>query len=121
MSLSYLQNISIYFNSGKYKLSIRSFLEYFYTIIFAHVVFYIPQKDFWCMRNVRKIFPALNLTVICIMPFICNNTTFSISVSFLTELLFLHRTFSFKHNITDDDEGKKKLFTEKWNTILQNL
>ena len=35
MSLSYLQNMSIYYPSGKYKLSICSFLEYCYTIVFV--------------------------------------------------------------------------------------
>ena len=36
MSLRNLQNASVYYPSGKYKLLIRSCLEYCYTIIFVH-------------------------------------------------------------------------------------
>ena len=35
MTLSYLQNIPTYYHSGKYKMSIRSALEYCYTIVFV--------------------------------------------------------------------------------------
>ena len=47
-------------------------------------------------RNLRKTFSILNLTIICIKSFTCNNTTFS--VFFLNELSFFHKTYSFKHN-----------------------
>ena len=89
MSLSYLQNMPIYFSSGKYKLSIHSFLIYCYTIVFGHN-FLHPSK--WCLvhnKNVHKICSALNLKIICITPFTCNNTTFS--VSFLNEIYLFHQ------------------------------
>ena len=35
----------IYFPSGKYKLSIRSFLEYCYTIFGVQYLVYAPQED----------------------------------------------------------------------------
>ena len=39
MSLGYFQNIPIYYTSEKYKLSIRSFLDYFcYTIVSMDVI-----------------------------------------------------------------------------------
>ena len=45
MGLSYLQNIPIYYPSGKYKLSIRSFLEYYYTtIIFVHDISHLSKR-----------------------------------------------------------------------------
>ena len=55
---------------------------------FVHNILCIPRKDDWWMRNVHKICSALNLTVICFKPFDCDNTTFSISVSFLNETYF---------------------------------
>ena len=39
-------------------------------------------------RNMHKYFTVLNFAIICIKPFICNNTIFS--VSFLNEILLLH-------------------------------
>ena len=46
-SRSYLQNMPIYFPSGKYKLTIRSFLEYCYTQSFWYATFRALQKDVW--------------------------------------------------------------------------
>ena len=79
----------IYFPSGKYKLSIRSFLEYRY-IIFDVQYFMCALKRMFVFddRNRQKYFSVLNFTIICIKRFTCNNTIFS--VSFLNEILFLH-------------------------------
>ena len=46
MSLRNLQNASVYYPSGKYKLLIRSCLEYCYTIIFVHNI--VPLKRMSC-------------------------------------------------------------------------
>ena len=46
MSLRNLQNASVYYTSGKYKLLIRSCLEYCYTIIFVHNI--VPLKRMSC-------------------------------------------------------------------------
>ena len=84
-----MPNMAIYFSSGKYELSICSFLEYCYHTIISVQHTLCPSK--WCLVhdwNVHMIFSALNLTIICIKPFTLNNTTFS--VSFLHEILFLH-------------------------------
>ena len=84
--LSYSQNMPIYFASKKYKLSIHSFLEYCYTIVLVHDIL-CPSNESLVhdsTTNMHKIFSALNLTIICIRPFTCNNTIFS--VSFLNEI-----------------------------------
>ena len=43
------------------------------------------------MIEVRNFVLVLNLTIMCVKPFTCNNTIFS--VSFLNEILFLHVFF----------------------------
>ena len=76
----------IYFPSGKYKLSIRSFLEYRH-IIFDVQYFMCALKRMFVSDdgNMQKYFSVLNFTIICIKPFTCNKL-----VSFLNEILFLH-------------------------------
>ena len=82
------QKMPIYFPSGKYKLSIHSFLEYCYIIVFVHNILCIPG----CLVHEKhaQTFFSLKWTIICIKSFTFNNMTFSISVSFLNEILFLH-------------------------------
>ena len=67
--------------SEKYKLLICSFLEYYsYKIIFVYIILCISKRCLVHDTNVRKVFPALNLTIIfikfitCIItqPLICN-------------------------------------------------
>ena len=93
LSLAFCKNMPTFFPSGKYTLSICSFLENCYTVVLVHNIS-CPSKG--CLvdnRNLHNIFSALNLRKICIKPFICNiNTIFS--VSFLNEILLLHWTFS---------------------------
>ena len=77
-ALANLQNISIYYPSGKYKHSICSFSEYYcYKTVFMHNIC-APLKDIWCIHDtsVHKILLALNLTIIFIKPLTCNKTTF---------------------------------------------
>ena len=75
ISLSYIQNIPIYCPSGEYKFSVRFFLDYWYTIVF--VQYCAPQNDVWWMIQMcTKFCSALNLTIIFIKPFTCNNTNF---------------------------------------------
>ena len=45
MSFSYLQNMAIYYPSGKCKLSIPSFLEHYCAILFVHNVL-CPSKGY---------------------------------------------------------------------------
>ena len=85
--LSHSENMPIYFPLRKQTLSIRSFVVVV-VVFFVHNILCIPRKDDWWMRNVHKICSALNLTIICFKPFNCDNTTFSISVSFLNETYF---------------------------------
>ena len=49
------------------------------------------------LENVQQ--PCLNLAIICINLFACNNLIFKISVSFLNKILFLHSTFYFRQTI----------------------
>ena len=77
MSLSYLQNMSSYYPSGIYKLSIHFLVRYF---------FFFLKECLVHNTNVCKTFSALNLTIIFIKA--CNNST-TFSVSFLNEILFL--------------------------------
>ena len=44
-ALANLQNMTIYYHSGKYSLSIRSSLEYWCKIVFVCRLFCDPQKD----------------------------------------------------------------------------
>ena len=71
----------IYFPSGKYKLSIRSFLEYCYTIFGVQYLVCAPQKGMFVFddRNVLKYFSVLSFTIICIKPFTSKNNIFSVS------------------------------------------
>ena len=58
---------------------------------FSSAIFRAPQISKGCLghdRNVHKILPVLCLTIMCIKPFTCKNTT--LSVPFLNEMLFLH-------------------------------
>ena len=62
-SFSFLQNMPIYYPSGKYKISIRFFqFEYWYTVKFVHDIS-CPSKG--CLvhdRNAHEIFAVLNTT-----------------------------------------------------------
>ena len=75
ISLGYFQNMPIYYTSAKYKLSVCSC----YTVIFVHnISSSCPSKG--CLKhdtNMHKILSALNMTIICMKPSFCNNTTFS--------------------------------------------
>ena len=87
---SYL-DYRFYYPSGKYKLSIRSFWEYCYTIIFV-VRYFVPFKRmFGGLYKHAQIPSALNLTIVFIK--LCNNATFS--VSFFKQSIF-SPLFSFK-------------------------
>ena len=88
-SPSLLQSMPLYYHSGKYKLSIRFFLEYCYTIVPLHYNISCTSKGYLVHdRNVHKKFGALlNSTITCIVPFTCNN---NFSISLLNEILFLH-------------------------------
>ena len=78
VSLSYLQNMPIYYLLGKHTLSICSFLEYCYmAFVFVHNISCPLERCLVYDTNVHKFFPALNLKTICIKPFTFNNTTFS--------------------------------------------
>ena len=71
-ALANFQNMSIYYPSGKYKLSIRSFsgYHYCYKIIFLHIIL-CPSKKCFVHDNVHKVFSALNLIIIFMKAFIC--------------------------------------------------
>ena len=88
INLNYLQNMLIYYPSGEYELSTRSFKEeYCYRIVFVHK---------GCLVHDRKehtFFSALNLTMIC-FSFSRNNTIFSVS--------FSNYYFSIKHSLLTD-------------------
>ena len=88
INLNYLQNMLIYYPSGEYELSTRSFKEeYCYRIVFVHK---------GCLVHDRKdhtFFSALNLTMIC-FSFSRNNTIFSVS--------FSNYYFSIKHSLVTD-------------------
>ena len=84
MNLNHMQNMSIYYPSGKYKLSVRSFIECCYIIVFVHYnsEFVRHKRMVWCMIEKQpKYFRALNLKIIFINSFTCNN---------INEILFLH-------------------------------
>ena len=54
------------------------FFKYCFTIVFVHISCSLKG----CLlhdRNVHDIFSALNLAVVCIKPFTCNSTTFSLT------------------------------------------
>ena len=59
-------------------------------LLFLCIIFGVPRKDVWCImciiQTCTKFFSILNLVIIFINSFTCNDTTFS--VSYLNELLF---------------------------------
>ena len=64
MRLRYLQNIPIYFPSGKYKLSIRSFIAAQYLVPNDNIKWWCPsQKVDWWMIEICKFFLILDLTI----------------------------------------------------------
>ena len=89
-TLAILKKMPIYCPLGKYKLLICSFLEHYQTVIFNDDDDDDDDdddgKDVWCMANVHQIFLVLNLTIIFIMPFTCNNAT----LVFFNEMLFIY-------------------------------
>ena len=93
MMLSYLQNMSFYYPSGKYKLAIHSFLEFYYTIVFVHDIVLL-KRMFGAWYNVHKIFSALNLTIIFIKPSLSLEVTQS--SSFSNEIYFSIKLFLLK-------------------------
>ena len=102
ITLSYSQNMAIYFPSAKSKLSISYFLEYCYIIIFVHCIsrFY-SKRHLVHGKNVYKKLSVLNLTTICIKSFTYNDT--ALSVSFLNEIVFLHLWLHLKIDSTLND------------------
>ena len=60
MNLNYLQNMPIYHLSRKYKLLIRSFLEYCYTVVFVHDISFPSKGRLLHETNVHKICPFLH-------------------------------------------------------------
>ena len=64
LSLSYFQNMPIYYSSGKFKISIRFFWEYCYAIVFVYDISWPTE---WCLSMTRtwtKFFqPGIWLTV----------------------------------------------------------
>ena len=60
MNLNYLQNMPIYHLSRKYKLLIRSFLEYCYTVVFVHDISFPSKGRLLYETNVHKICPFLH-------------------------------------------------------------
>ena len=66
MSLSHSENKATCFPSDTYKLSIRSFLEYCYTIVFLQDISYPSNRCLVHDRNVHKNYSALKLTIIYI-------------------------------------------------------
>ena len=86
MTLSYLKTMSIYFSSGKYKLSIHSYSAKKYLVpnpmaIFGATTLNFRLKDDWMVVDDRNMqfFLVLILTM-CIKPFTFNNTIFSVSL-----------------------------------------
>ena len=86
MILSYLQNMSFYYPSGKYKLAIHSFF-------FVHDIVLL-KRMFGAWYNVDKIFSALNLTIIFIKPSLSLEVTQS--SSFSNEIYFSIKLFLLK-------------------------
>ena len=80
----------MFYPSGKHKHSIRSFLEYRYTIVFVHDISCRPSKG--CLvhdTNVHNFFSALNLIIIILKP--SNSKTFSVILfKGATKLQFTH-------------------------------
>lgn len=66
----------IFFPPGKYKISICSFLEYCYTIVYMHDISCLSKGYLVLDRNMSKTVLALDLTISCIESFTCNKTTF---------------------------------------------
>ena len=60
MNLNYLQNMPIYHLSRKYKLLIHSFLQYCYTVVFLHDIYFPSKGRLLHETNVRKISPFLH-------------------------------------------------------------
>ena len=75
MSPSYLQNVQIYYPSGKYKLSIRSFLGYCHTIVFVHNIMPLKRMfDAWYKYAQNFFIPEFDHNF-C-HAFTCHNTIF---------------------------------------------
>ena len=109
MSLSYLYKTCQF-------IVIRPFSEYCYTILDVQWQYFVPLSKGWLRddRNVHNFFSVLNLTIIRIKPFTCNNTIFS--VSFLNEILFPYLNILSKHTILGLHLKQNTDLTEHWLT-----
>ena len=100
--------MTISFTSDKYKLSICSFWEYYYIAQNS-----CSSKE--CLvddRKAHKICSSLNLTIISIKAFTCNNKIFS--VSFLNEITE-QKKWSFPLRISSVNVTKPSFFyTHEW-------
>ena len=85
-ALDNLKNMPIYYPSGKYKLSIRSYSEYYcYKIVFLHINFFEPLKMFGAWHKCAQTFfsPEFDNNFDQVFQ-LYNNATF------FCEILFLH-------------------------------
>ena len=95
-NLNYLQNIPIYYISGKYKLSNCSLSIAAQS--FSGAIFCAPHKTVFGLvrdrNSAHKSFSVLNLTLIFIF--------IIFSISLLNETLFLDKLFSSKYTLITD-------------------
>ena len=97
-SFDNLQNITIYYPSGIHKLSICSFLDYYwYKIAFMYIILRPSKRCLVHDTNIPKfvLSPAFDNNFDLAFR-LYNNATFTL----FQRMLFLHWTFSFKHTIT---------------------
>ena len=92
MSLSYFQNMSVYYTSGKHILSILSFSLY---NSFNQDISCSTERCLLHDTNVQKIFYTMNLTITFVE--LCNSATSLVSLS--NEIFQLQYSFSFKYTI----------------------
>ena len=94
MTLSYLKNMPIYFSSGKYKLSIHSFIstKYLAPNPMAGNIWCYRSKGWLVVDDRNMRFLLVLILTMCIKPFTFSNTI--CSVSFLNDIspfnIFLH-------------------------------
>ena len=101
----------IYYLSGKYKLSINSFLEYWHKIVSMHNILHPSKRHLVHDTNVHKVLSALTLTITFMKLFTSNNTTLMHDINMHNIFSALNFTNILAHSLQVDIQFKRfKIF-----------